>query len=92
MTRTNRWLMVGVGLGLAASAHAVDPTTCEAPYSSKAFVQAMDAAEAQVSEFEIDAFRKHCLLNGLDDIGLTMEKASKIDTFETGTADSRPWA
>src|SRR5512144_2717124 len=32
--------------------------------------------------FEIDAFRKHCLLNGLDDIGLTMQKASAIDSFE----------
>ncbi len=42
--------------------------------------------------FKLDSFRKHCMLNGLDDIGLTMEKASKIDTFETGTADSRPWA
>ena len=32
--------------------------------------------------FEIDAFRRHCLLNGLDDIGLTLEKATSIDTFE----------
>ena len=32
--------------------------------------------------FEVDEFRKHCLLNGLDEIGLTMEKQSKIDTFE----------
>ena len=34
-------------------------------------------------KFEIDAFRKHCLLNGLDDIGLTMVKKDKIDTFES---------
>ena len=41
--------------------------------------------------FEVDAFRKHCLLNGLDDIGLTLEKAAAIDAFE-GTAESaRPW-
>src|ERR1700754_1342662 len=33
-------------------------------------------------KFEIDAFRKHCLLNGLDDIGLTMQKAANIDSFE----------
>ena len=33
-------------------------------------------------KFEIDPFRKHCLLNGLDDIGLTMEKKSSIDTYE----------
>ena len=42
--------------------------------------------------FEIDPFRKHCLLNGLDDIGLTLEKASAIDSFETKNAVSRPWA
>ena len=42
--------------------------------------------------FEIDAFRRHCLLNGLDDIGLTMEKASAIDTFEKRNAAERPWA
>ena len=42
--------------------------------------------------FEIDAFRRHCLLNGLDDIGLTLEKSTSIDTFEKQTAASRPWA
>ena len=42
--------------------------------------------------FEIDAFRRHCLLNGLDDIGLTLEKATSIDTFEKQAAASRPWA
>lgn len=42
--------------------------------------------------FEIDAFRRHCLLNGLDDIGLTLEKAASIDSFEKQTATSRPWA
>ena len=41
--------------------------------------------------FEVDAFKKHCLLNGLDDIGLTMEKAASIDTFEAGRAQSQPW-
>lgn len=41
--------------------------------------------------FEVDAFRKHCLLNGLDDIGLTMEKASAIDAFEAKAARERPW-
>jgi 3-isopropylmalate/(R)-2-methylmalate dehydratase small subunit len=42
-------------------------------------------------KFEIDAFRKHCLLNGLDDIGLTMEKASSIEAFEKKNAASHPW-
>ena len=42
-------------------------------------------------KFDIDPFRKHCLLNGLDDIGLTMEKKDAIDRFEKKTADSHPW-
>jgi len=42
--------------------------------------------------FEIDAFKRHCLLNGLDDIGLTLEKASNIATFEQSNAAQRPWA
>ncbi|KAJ57432.1 3-isopropylmalate dehydratase [Actibacterium mucosum KCTC 23349] len=41
--------------------------------------------------FEVDAFRKHCLLNGLDDIGLTMEKSTSIDAFEETAAQARPW-
>ncbi|MEM1286364.1 MAG: 3-isopropylmalate dehydratase small subunit [Pseudomonadota bacterium] len=41
--------------------------------------------------FEIDAFRKHCLLNGLDDIGLTMEKSPAIDSFEGEISEGRPW-
>jgi 3-isopropylmalate/(R)-2-methylmalate dehydratase small subunit len=41
--------------------------------------------------FDIDPFRKHCLLNGLDDIGLTMEKAPKIEGFEQKAAQTRPW-
>ena len=42
--------------------------------------------------FEIDPFRKHCLLNGLDDIGLTMEKAETIGSYEQDLAERRPWA
>ena len=42
--------------------------------------------------FEIDPFRKHCLLNGLDDIGLTLEKVASIDSFEAKNAALRPWA
>ena len=41
--------------------------------------------------FDVDPFRKHCLLNGLDDIGLTLEKAAHIDTFEAAAAQERPW-
>ena len=42
-------------------------------------------------KFEIDAFRKHCLLNGLDDIGLTLQKAAKIDSFEAKAKVGQPW-
>ena len=41
--------------------------------------------------FEIDGFRKHCLLNGLDDIALTMEKSGTVKIFEHKLAADRPW-
>ena len=53
--------------------------------------QEIRGPDGGVVTFEIDAFKKHCLLNGLDDIGLTMEKAEKIDTFEETMHDERPW-
>ena len=43
-------------------------------------------------KFDIDAFKRHCLLNGLDDIGLTLEKASSIAAFEKTNAQTHPWA
>ena len=43
-------------------------------------------------KFEIDAHRKHCMLNGLDDIGLTKQKADKIVSYEQKAAAARPWA
>jgi 3-isopropylmalate/(R)-2-methylmalate dehydratase small subunit len=42
-------------------------------------------------KFNIDAFRKHCLMNGLDDIGLTLEKADAISAFEKKNAESHSW-
>src|SRR5919201_1389664 len=42
--------------------------------------------------FEIDSHRKHCLLNGLDDIGQTRLKQAKIDSFEAQSRAARPWA
>ena len=41
--------------------------------------------------FEIDGFRRDCLLNGLDDIGLTLQKAEKIDAFEAAQKEKQPW-
>ena len=53
--------------------------------------QEIRGPDGGVVKFEIDPFRKQCLLNGLDDIGLTMEKADHIKSFEERTALSRPW-
>ena len=45
-----------------------------------------------ILKFDLDEFRRHCLLNGLDDIGLTMRKAASIDAFEQRNAKEHPWA
>ena len=42
--------------------------------------------------FELDEFKRHCMLNGLDDIGLTMEKAENISVFEKKNSETHPWA
>ncbi len=54
--------------------------------------QTVTTSDGQVFPFTVDSHRKHCLLNGLDDIGLTLEKASAIDTFEKKNATLHPWA
>ena len=53
--------------------------------------QEIHGPDGGVVKFDMDEFRKHLLLNGLDDIGLTMEKAPAIDTYESKAAQSRPW-
>ena len=53
--------------------------------------QTIQGPDGGTLHFEIDPFRKHCLLNGLDDIGLTLEKAPAIETYETKLAE-RAWA
>ncbi|MEP2642437.1 3-isopropylmalate dehydratase small subunit [Roseobacter sp.] len=53
--------------------------------------QTVTSSDGETFNFEVDAFKKHCLMNGLDDIGLTMEKASSIDTFEAAAEQARPW-
>ncbi|MFO1190372.1 MAG: 3-isopropylmalate dehydratase small subunit [Alphaproteobacteria bacterium] len=45
----------------------------------------------KVTRFDIDPFKKNCLLNGLDDIGLTLQSKEKIASFETGYYRERPW-
>ena len=53
--------------------------------------QEVTTSEGDVFSFEVDGFKKHCLLNGLDDINLTMEKASSIAEFEAKAIVARPW-
>ena len=53
--------------------------------------QQVTMANGNAVEFEIDAFRKHCLLNGLDEIGLTLQHADKIRAYEHARKQSSPW-
>jgi len=53
--------------------------------------QTVTSSDGDVYSFEVDAFKKHCLLNGLDDIGLTMEKVGSIDNYEAKLSSERPW-
>ncbi len=53
--------------------------------------QEIRGPDGGVIKFEIDAFRKHCLMNGLDNIGLTLEKNKAIAAFEEKAGASRPW-
>jgi len=53
--------------------------------------QIVTTSDGETFSFEVDEFKKHCLLNGLDDIGLTMEKAESIDNFEAKASSERPW-
>ena len=53
--------------------------------------QEIRGPDGGVIKFDIDPFRKHCLLNGLDNIGLTLEKQQAIDAFEEKAHIARPW-
>lgn len=84
-------------LPVALPQDAVDALMADAGNGANARVtvdlesQTVISPDGTTYHFEVDAFRKHCLLNGLDDIGLTMEKAAAIDTFEDQMAQARPW-
>ena len=54
--------------------------------------QTIASSDGEVFSFEVDPFKKHCLLNGLDDIGLTMEKEDKITAYESKAVQMFPWA
>ena len=53
--------------------------------------QTVTRPDGKVYHFEVDAFRKHCLINGLDDIGLTLQDGDAIAAFETKHRASQPW-
>ena len=53
--------------------------------------QAITAPDGGVLRFEVDAFRKHCLLNGLDEIGLTLQQEDEIAAFEAAQRETQPW-
>ena len=53
--------------------------------------QEITTSDGEVIKFDVDGHRKHCLLEGLDDIGQTMQKAAAIDTFEAQASAARPW-
>jgi 3-isopropylmalate/(R)-2-methylmalate dehydratase small subunit len=53
--------------------------------------QEIRGPDGGVIKFDIDPFRKHCLLNGLDNIGLTLEKSAEIAAYEASVATTRPW-
>ena len=53
--------------------------------------QLIETSDGKVINFNVDQHRKHCLINGLDDVGLTMEKAASIDMFEKHMATNAPW-
>ncbi|MBS0484113.1 MAG: 3-isopropylmalate dehydratase small subunit [Proteobacteria bacterium] len=53
--------------------------------------QTVTTPQNKVYAFEVDTFRKHCLLNGLDEIGLTLQQAEKIKQFEQKRRTEQPW-
>ena len=53
--------------------------------------QTITRPDGQTVSFEVDAFRKRCLLEGLDDVGLTLQQADAIDAFEAKAAQTQPW-
>ena len=75
----------------------IDDLTQQAEYGSNAVfsidleAQTLTAPDGSEHTFELDEFRKHCLLNGLDEIALTLEKESSIAGFEKNASDSHNW-
>ena len=53
--------------------------------------QLVTASDGKQFAFDVDSFKKHCLMTGLDDIGLSLEKVAAIDAFETRSKTQFPW-
>ncbi|MDC9724939.1 MAG: 3-isopropylmalate dehydratase small subunit [Gammaproteobacteria bacterium] len=53
--------------------------------------QKITLPDGEVIEFDVDSFKKHCLLNGLDDIGLTLQHKSDIEAYESSRKQQAPW-
>ena len=53
--------------------------------------QTVTTSDGRSFRFELDPFKKHCLMHGLDDIGLSLEKVASIDSYEARAANQRPW-
>ena len=67
-------------------------------YASEGYELTVDLQQQQVTtptgkvyRFDVDEFRRHCLLNGLDDIGLTLQDAAAIRAYEQGLRERSPW-
>jgi 3-isopropylmalate/(R)-2-methylmalate dehydratase small subunit len=67
-------------------------------FASEGYSLDIDLAEQTVTtpsgqsfSFEVDAFRKHCLINGLDDIGLTLQESEAIRSYESSRQQNAPW-
>ena len=80
-------------LGTAIVDRLFDEVKLAEGYSLTVDLQEQTVATPRNEEFkfEIDAFRKHCLLNGLDEIGLTLQHAEKIKQFEQKRRNEQPW-
>ena len=84
-------------LPIALPQEAIDVLMKDAEKGSNARIdvdleaQTVTSSDGEVFSFEVDSFKKYCLLNGLDDIGLSLEKAASIDAFEAKIGQARPW-
>ncbi|MFV0478539.1 MAG: 3-isopropylmalate dehydratase small subunit [Parahaliea sp.] len=84
-------------LPIALDAQQVDGLF-EAMYASEGYILSVDlpqqvivTPEGERIAFEVEPFRKHCLINGLDDIGLTLQRSDAIRTFEVRHRQQSPW-